>query len=88
MSVARFLALSTVALGGTWIAIKPEARQKVKMAVARSLREFSNVLDPVGKPPMWSDTDTECVDAPVDTVEENTEEEEEVRTNQGFKVIR
>ena len=88
MSVSRFLALSTVALGGTWIAIKPEARQKVKMAVARSLREFSNVLDPVGKPPMWSDTDTECVDAPVDTVEEDTGEEEEVRTNQGFKVIR
>jgi hypothetical protein len=88
MSVARFLALSTVAIGGTWIAIKPEARQKIKKAVASSLREFGNVLDPVGKPPMWSDDETESVDEPVDTIEEDTEEEEEVRTNQGFKVIR
>ena len=56
--------------------------------MASSLREFGNVLDPVGKPPMWSDDETESVDEPVDTVEEDTEEDEEVRTNQGFKVIR
>jgi hypothetical protein len=89
MSFGRVLLLGTAALGGTFIALKPESRQKVKQMVAIRLHKLGNALDPQGPPPMWTDkeesatTPTADQDASVDPGDEPGEED---RTIQGFKV--
>jgi len=94
MSLGRVLLLGTAAIGGTFIAMKPETRQKVKQIVAVRLHRFANLLDPQGPPPMWTDAEGEEVPHPVATgevlacsVEEDVaSNDEEDRTIQGFKV--
>ena len=89
MSFGRVLLLGTVAIGGTFIAMKPETRQKVKQIVAVRLHKLGNLLDPQGPPPMWTDTEeVEEVPHPVVIEEDVTSSDEEDRTIHGFKVIR
>ena len=89
MSFGRVLLLGTVTIGGTFIAMKPETRQKVKQIVAVRLHKLGNLLDPQGPPPMWTDgeepdtTESAAQDESIDPVDES---EEEDRTIQGFKV--
>jgi hypothetical protein len=91
MSLGRVLLFGTAAIGSTFIALKPEARQKVKQMVALQLHKIGNALDPQGPPPMWTDEEEQEV-APTSTanqdesVDSNDEPEEEDRTIQGFKV--
>jgi hypothetical protein len=94
MSFGRVLLLGTAAIGGTFIALKPEARQKVKQMVAIRLHKLGNALDPQGPPPMWTDEEREEVPHPVATEEELAypleedvvSHDEEDRTIHGFKV--
>ena len=99
MSIARPLLIGTIIIGGVYSVMKPEARQKVKSAVGKQLRILSNLLDPQGPPPMWTDEDNQpSADVPVEEPavpdsdarleEDDAAEEDEVRTNHGFKVIR
>jgi len=89
MSFGRVLLLGTAAIGGTFIALKPEVRQKVKQMVAVRLHKIGNALDPQGPPPMWTDgeeldtTESAAQDESIDPADES---EEEDRTIQGFKV--
>ena len=90
MSLGRVLLLGTAALGGTFIAMKPEARQKVKQMVALQLHKIGNALDPQGPPPMWTDKEEPDTTEPAaqdESIEPEEEpEEEEDRTIHGFKV--
>ena len=89
MSFGRVLLLGTAAIGGTFIAMKPETRQKVKQMVAVRLHKLGNALDPQGPPPMWTDgeePDTTESAAQDESIEPADESEEEDRTIQGFKV--
>ena len=89
MSFSRVLLLGTAAIGGTFIAMKPENRQKVKQIVAIRLHKLGNLLDPQGPPPMWTDAaepDTTVTVAKDECIEPPSESEEEDRTIQGFKV--
>jgi hypothetical protein len=89
MSFGRVLLLGTAALGGTFIALKPEARQKVKQMVAIRLHKLGNALDPQGPPPMWTDEAEPATTSPANqdaSVDPGDEPEEEDRTIQGFKV--
>jgi hypothetical protein len=89
MSFGRVLLLGTAAIGGTFIALKPEARQKVKQMVALQLHKIGNALDPQGPPPMWTDEaepDTTSTAAQDESIVPADESEEEDRTIQGFKV--
>ena len=95
MSLGRVLLLGTAAIGGTFIAMKPEMRQKVKQIVAVRLHKLGNAIDPQGPPPMWNDKEEEVIvypAAPVEEVEDPSEEEdviaadEEERTINGFRV--
>ena len=89
MSFGRVLLLGTAAIGGTFIAMKPETRQKVKQIVAVRLHKLGNLLDPQGPPPMWTDAEGEEVPHPVaqdECIEPPIEAEDEDRTIQGFKV--
>ena len=83
MSFGRVLLLGTAAIGGTFIAMKPETRQKVKQIVAVRLHKLGNLLDPQGPPPMWTDAAEPDTTVPA---EPPVEAEEEDRTIQGFKV--
>ena len=91
MSLGRVLLLGTAALGGTFIAMKPEMRQKVKQIVAVRLHKLGNAIDPQGPPPMWTDaakpdtTSPAAQDESIAPAGISTEEEEE-RTINGFKV--
>ena len=92
MSLGRVLLLGTVAIGGSYAAMKPEMRQNVKRFVALRLRKLSNALDPQGPPPMWNDKE-ESTDAPSEEQEVTPapeevpeEDSDEDRTIQGFKV--
>ena len=79
MSLGRVLLLGTVAIGGTFIAMKPETRQKVKQMVAIRLHKLGNALDPQGPPPMWNDKEEEEVivhpASPVEELEDSAEED-------------
>ena len=89
MSFGRVLLLGTAAIGGTFIAMKPETRQKVKQIVAVRLHKLGNLLDPQGPPPMWTDAaepDTTVTAAQDQSIEPADESDEEDRTIQGFKV--
>ena len=89
MSFGRVLLLGTAAIGGTFIAMKPEVRQKVKQMVAVRLHKLGNALDPQGPPPMWTDAvepDTTVPAAQDESIAPAVESEEEDRTIQGFKV--
>lgn len=89
MSLGRVLLLGTAAIGGTFIAMKPEARQKVKQMVALQLHKIGNALDPQGPPPMWTDKEEPDTTEPAaqdESVEPAEEPEEEDRTIHGFKV--
>jgi hypothetical protein len=89
MSFGRVLLLGTAAIGGTFIAMKPETRQKVKQIVAVRLHRLGNLLDPQGPPPMWTDAaepDTTVPAAQDESIGPADESEEEDRTIQGFKV--
>jgi hypothetical protein len=89
MSFGRVLLLGTAAIGGTFIAMKPETRQKVKQIVAVRLHKLGNLLDPQGPPPMWTDAaepDTTVPTAQDESTDPGAELEEEDRTIQGFKV--
>ena len=91
MSLSRVLLLGTAAIGGTFIAMKPEMRQKVKQIVAVRLHKLGNALDPQGPPPMWTDatepdtTSPAAQDESIAPAEISAEGEEE-RTINGFKV--
>ena len=89
MSFGRVLLLGTAAIGGTFIAMKPETRQKVKQIVAVRLHKLGNLLDPQGPPPMWTDAaepDTTVPAAQDESIAPADVLEEEDRTIQGFKV--
>jgi hypothetical protein len=89
MSFGRVLLLGTAAIGGTFIAMKPETRQKVKQIVAVRLHKLGNLLDPQGPPPMWTDgeePDTTVPAAQAENTDPGVEAEEEDRTIHGFKV--
>jgi hypothetical protein len=89
MSFGRVLLLGTAAIGGTFIAMKPEARQKVKQMVALQLHKIGNALDPQGPPPMWTDKEEPDTTEPAaqdESIESAEEPEEEDRTIHGFKV--
>ena len=89
MSLSRVLLLGTVAIGGTFIAMKPETRQKVKQMIAIRLHKLGNALDPQGPPPMWTDAtepDTTVPAAQDESIAPVDESEEEDRTINGFKV--
>ena len=89
MSFGRVLLLGTAAIGGTFIAIKPETRQKVKQIVAVRLHRLGNLLDPQGPPPMWTDAaepDTTVPAVQDESIAPADVPEEEDRTIQGFKV--
>ena len=89
MSLSRVLLLGTAAIGGTFIAMKPETRQKVKQMVAIRLHKLGNALDPQGPPPMWTDAakpDTTVPAAQDESIAPVAESEEEDRTINGFKV--
>lgn len=94
MSLGRVLLLGTAAIGGTFIAMKPEMRQKVKQIVAVRLHKLGNAIDPQGPPPMWNDKEEEVIvypAAPVEELEDPSEEgvvadDEEERTINGFRV--
>ena len=89
MSLSRVLLLGTVAIGGTFIAMKPETRQKVKQMVAIRLHKLGNALDPQGPPPMWTDAakpDTTVPTAQDESIAPVDESEEEDLTINGFKV--
>ena len=83
MSFGRVLLLGTAAIGGTFIAMKPETRQKVKQIVAVRLHKLGNLLDPQGPPPMWTDAAEPNTTVPAEPAVEAGEED---RTIQGFKV--
>ena len=83
MSFGRVLLLGTAAIGGTFIAMKPETRQKVKQIVAVRLHKLGNLLDPQGPPPMWTDAAEPDTTVPAEPAVEAGEED---RTIQGFKV--
>ena len=98
MSFGRVLLLGTAAIGGTFIAMKPETRQKVKQMVAIRLHKLGNALDPQGPPPMWTDTEEEVIVYPAspggeiadpteeDVVPNDDSDDEEDRTINGFRV--
>jgi hypothetical protein len=89
MSFGRVLLLGTAAIGGTFIAMKPETRQKVKQIVAVRLHKLGNALDPQGPPPMWTDGEEPDITEPAaqdESIAPADGSEEEDRTIQGFKV--